>query len=138
MKPPSEVGLIDLKSVAIVGEYTTPSGPYFDDHFLVVVLRSGKVLEYASSKAIDRMIPDLERAIGAKIEFRLCNRTDAASRVLFPSLFAEHPLFEFGEAPKGFFQFLKTIRNFGLTDISMRLTNELGEYIRSLGQEAKK
>jgi len=128
---PENAKPIDWKSVAIIGEYTTASGPYIDDHFLLVVLHSGRMLEYAS-KSADFIIPDLERVLGIKIEFRLSNRTDAASRVIFPPSFLEHPLFDFYEGPNGFFHFFKFIRNFGMTKTSMRLTKELTEYLEAL------
>src|SRR5580658_444171 len=132
MNPASETESIDWESTVIVGEYTVPSGPYFDDHFLVIVLRSGRMLECTVGNA-KNVISDLERAVGTKIVFQLCNRTDATSRVLYPSAFAEHPLFDFYREPNGFYRFFKAVRYFGVTEISKRLTRELAEYIRSLG-----
>ena len=130
MNLPASPELTDKNDpVTIVGEYTTPSGPYFDDHFLVIILRSGKMLEYPSQKS-ECAIPILENILGIKINFRLSNRTDAASRVLFPIAFAEHPLFDFKTEIKGFHNLLKIIRHLGATEISMQITKELEEYLR--------
>lgn len=120
---------IDWNETAIVGEFTTPGGPFFDDHFLVVVFRSGQLLELPAERT-DEIIPLIEKATGAKIQFGLCNVTDAASRIIFPSALAEHPVFEFYQARTGFREVLRTIKRFGVTEISKRLTREVANYIR--------
>jgi hypothetical protein len=126
----------DWESVAIVGEYTVPSGPYLDDHFLVLVFRSGETVEYPSEKA-RKVIPALEEVMGVKLEFGLCNITDAASRIMFPTALAEHPIFEFHESAGGIGSLLKVIRHFGVTEISKRFTKEVEDYIQSLGERIK-
>jgi hypothetical protein len=125
---------LDWKAVAIVGEYTVPSGPYFDDHFLVIVTSSRKFAEIPSRMA-DEWIPALEGTIGMKISWGLCNRTDCASRVIFPPALAEHPVYEFSESPTGFWDFLKPGRHLGVTEMTKRLTKELEDYLQSLGHQ---
>lgn len=121
----------DWNSVAVVGEYTTPSGPIDDDHFLVIVLRSGNMFLYPTNK-IEHLLPPLEKVIGMKVEYGLCNVTDFASRVMFPLTLAGHQLFEFKRTGRGLWEWLKIIRNFGIAEMSTELTQEIKTHLKSL------
>jgi hypothetical protein len=125
---------IDWKCVAVAGEFTVPSGPYFDDHFLVLVTNSRMIAEIPSHVA-DQWIPALEKATGTKVVWGLCNRTDCASRIIFPSALAEHPVFDFFSPPAGMWKFLKGLRHSGMREITKRLTKEVEDYIQSLGNQ---
>ena len=127
----------DVTSVTIVGEYTTPSGPFADDHFLVVVLRSGEIVEMtAGTEESVKAVAALERQTGAKVAFGLANRTDAASRVIYPPALAEKPLFDFVVGPRGFAGLLKRIRDFGVEEITGVLTDEVKAYVASSGAKS--
>ena len=120
---------IDWKAVAIVGELTTPSGPYFDDHFLVLVNDSRMIAEIPSQFA-DESVRHLEDAIGLKMAWGLCHRTDAASRIVFPAALAERPLFEFSEPPHGW-DILKKLFRPEAWKLRKRLTKEVEDYLAS-------
>jgi len=122
---------IDWNSVAVVGEHTTPTGPFADDHFLVIVLRSAEVFLCSSDKA-DHLLPPLEQAIGMKVEYGLCNITDYASRVIFPRTLAEHPLFDITRAEQGVLGMVKLILQFGIAHFSTDLTQEIKAYLKRL------
>lgn len=73
----------DWGPIALIGEYTVPSGPAFDDHFLVVILQDERTSEYPTEK-IGEIISELQHVTKSRIELSLCNSTKAASRVIFP------------------------------------------------------
>jgi hypothetical protein len=120
---------IDWKSVAVIGEYTVPAGPYFEDHFLVIVFRSGQITEYSWAKARE-IIPGLQDALRFEIVSRLCNVTKTASRIIFPAEMSERPVFDFYQSKWGVRKLLRAIRHFGVTEISKRLTWEVEDYLR--------
>jgi hypothetical protein len=121
-----------MESVAVVGEYTTPSGPVADDHFLAIVLRSGEIVELTvGAEGTANAVAALEQRIGARIEFALANCTDAASRIIYPAALAERPLFDFVVGPSGFMGLLKRIRDFGMQEITGVLTEEVKAYLAS-------
>ena len=122
---------VEYGQVAVVGEYTTPTGPEFDDHFLVIVYRSGIHFAIPSQEA-EVIIPKLEHAIGASVKYGLCNITDAASRIIFPPSLAEHPLLVFSYTPFSIRKLWKMIREFGLDEIHSNLTDEVKHYISTL------
>jgi hypothetical protein len=128
-----ETEAIDWSSVVVIGEYTTSLGPLGDDQFLVIVLRSGEWAAYSAAGAeAAKAIPSLEAATGAKVKFGLSNVTTEASRVIFPPVLAEHPLLVFGQPEKGFHALLKRVQRMGIVEISMDLTEEVQNYIRSI------
>jgi hypothetical protein len=90
---------ITSRDVLVVGEFTTESGPYADDYFVVVVLRTGNVVEVPTDAA-DEIHAELERLTGTALAVGLANRTDFASRVLYPPALRDHPLYEFTPAPR--------------------------------------
>ena len=122
---------IQYDQIAAVGEYTVPSGPDFDDHFLVIVYRSEEWIAIPAQTALP-IIPQIETAIGVKIQWGLANVTDAASRVMFPAGLAERPLLNFSRSKFGIRKLFKLIRSFGVDEIHSHLTDEVSQYIRRL------
>lgn len=127
MKTGTELG-IDPKKIAIIGEYTTDSGPFVDDHFFVIVSDSGEIAQIPSEN-VDRVMGALETIAGMKIEPHLCNSAQNASRIIFPTTLAGHALFDFKRCRHGFIGFLKNIRSFGVGEVSIELTGEVRDYI---------
>jgi hypothetical protein len=119
---------IEPGTIAVVGEYTTNTGPFFDDYFLVVVFHSGKFIEVPTDKAND-VIDRLEKAIGEKIVFGLANITDFASRVIYPSQLKGRPLFDFSFPPSDFRSRLKRIMSLNDGYVTGQLTEEVKNYI---------
>lgn len=83
----------DWTSIAVVGEYTTNGGPWNDDHFLAVVQRDGEWYGYPTHLAKD-IVPKLHAALGISVSFAMANRTDMASRIIYPPALAERPLLQ--------------------------------------------
>lgn len=90
---------VDWSQVAVFGECVTDSGPDVDDYFLVAVMRSGRVLCWPHGSAAEQVAPALERSTGGQVRFELFQRTDRASRVMFPSAMAGQPLLDFEVNP---------------------------------------
>ena len=124
--PPS----FDPQAVAIIGEYTVPSGPTIDDHFLVVILRSGSLLEYPIGKAV-QVAASLESALSIKIEYHLCNVANSASRIMFPPSLEDHPLFSFTGSVSGWNGVFRALLSFGVTEVTARPTKEVMDYLHS-------
>ena len=119
---------VTAESIALVGEYTVPAGPFIEDHFLVVIFRSGKLVEYSGEDAM-QMIEQLEDAIDMPILYDLCSTTELASRVIFPPTLMGRPLFSFFDLPKGVLGFLRTVGNFGVGEVVSSLTEEVRTYL---------
>ena len=75
-----------LDDVVIIGEYTNSDGPYFDDWFLVFLLKDNK--EYSISmyagNVINDVIDKLSAWAGYKIQNYLTASTKWDSKVLYP------------------------------------------------------
>lgn len=121
----------DWGPIALIGEYTVPSGPAFDDHFLVVILQDGRTIEYPTEK-IGEIISELQHVTKSRIELSLCNSTKAASRVIFPPELAGRKLYAFRETPLGLAGLLQAVFRFGVTEVSMQLTPEVEDYMSEL------
>jgi hypothetical protein len=88
---------ISLDEVAVIGEYTTDSGPFVDDWFVVFVHRDGVEWFEASMYAeeLAEFLRDLAIALETGMETGLAASTDFASRVIWPPSIAGRPLFDF-------------------------------------------
>jgi hypothetical protein len=87
---------LDLETIAAVGEYTTPEGPFVEDYFLVFVAHNGDWFQAGwGSQGAEVALAELERHLGTRLRSRLANRTDLTSRVMWPQKIAEQALFEF-------------------------------------------
>lgn len=82
----------DWESVVIIGEYTTSAGPYYDDHFLVLIERDGSEYDFASH-TVSSIASHLQRITPEPIRFGLANRADESSRIIFPPALAEKQLY---------------------------------------------
>ncbi len=121
---------IDWSQIAILGELTTQGGPFFDDHFLIVVFRSGEILEIPTSEAA-QYIPMIENATGFRACFGLCDTTDFMSRIIFPGSLAGHPLFDFCRTERSIRTMLRRIKRLGVAEVSKRFTQEVSEYMKN-------
>lgn len=125
----------DFTSVAVIGERTIDNGPFVDDHFLVLVQRSGVWFEYPMER-LESMRAELEAAVGAKIVPRMANVTELASKVLHPPELEGRPLFEFTRARRGLGRLAYSVTHFGVEQMSFTLTEEVQRYLRELGTRA--
>jgi hypothetical protein len=120
---------VDPQDILVVGEYTTASGPFGDDYFLVVISRSGRVMEVPMDRA-DHVLMDLEQVTGTSMASQLANRTESASRVMYPSGLLNRQLYEFrSEADRP--GVLHRIRRLVLQTVRPTLTDEVAALVRS-------
>jgi hypothetical protein len=102
---------LPLEEIMLIGEHTTPNGPYIDDYFITFVARDGYVYDascYAAG-AYDT-INGLSKYLNHKFGFCLNNSVDLASRILWPAPYEGQPLFTYTpHRPEGFFARMKSI-----------------------------
>jgi CheY-like chemotaxis protein len=85
---------IPLGDIALIGEYTTPSGPADEDYFIVFVDRTGGRYEAPAAAAADQVMDALRERLG-EFGFHLMGSVDLASRIMWPAAYAGAPLYEF-------------------------------------------
>lgn len=119
-----------VENAAVVGTYTTPNGPGMDDWFLVIVDRSGGTTEVSMDQA-DDVIRALESRLGTSLALRLNNSTDLASLVSYPPELEGRPMFSFSFC-SGFRATFDMIRNFGIRDVEIRLSEDVDRYLQQL------
>lgn len=90
-----------LGDIAVLGEYTNESGPWLEDHFLVLVLRdqSWRIVPRGAS-GVDRWCRLLEGRLGMPIVPALI-RAEFASRIIWPEYCAGCELFVFAPKDEG-------------------------------------
>lgn len=114
------ISVIDLNEVVVIGEYTYSDGPWFDDWFLVFVLKDGQWkhipwyaynIDELTQVIRTRFQPDFEGTI-------LANSKSWNSVVRHPTYLKNQPLFELTptknyKKPKNFLQRLQYGLGFG-------------------------
>ena len=121
------------KKPAIVAELVTADGPSLDDHFLVIVDEGGRIAEIATDDIRLRGIAqEIEQMLGITIEFGLANRTDFASRVIYPEHLRNRPLFTLAEKARGVRAIVDWVRRFGAVERSVEFTSDAKDYLNAL------
>jgi len=121
------------KKPAIVAELVTADGPSLDDHFLVIVDEGGRIAEIATDDIRLRGIAqEIEQMLGITIEFGLANRTDFASRVIYPEHLRNRPLFTLAEKARGVRAIADWVRRFGAVERSVEFTSDAKDYLNAL------
>ncbi len=90
---------LKVSEIRVIGECTTPQGPFDDDYFLVFVTGPDRFFRAPvscldSEQTLNRLLKNLD---GSHIQFGLANITQLASRVIWPPSLADQELFEFRE-----------------------------------------
>ncbi len=80
------VHTIACSSIVVVGERTDVGGPHVEDYWLVFVLTDGTTWEIGSEDPLFGPAYDIlgEALAASPFTPGLCNRTDVASRILWP------------------------------------------------------
>ena len=94
---------VDLNEVAVIGEYTTDVGPYFDDWFLVFITRTG---EWSRISIYADGIEELKRYLSQLFHadfsgYHLTGSTVWQSYITYPFEIAGSPVFTL-TPPKGY------------------------------------
>ena len=124
---------LNVRQLAVVGEYTNQSGPWGDDWFLVFVCRDSSQFFLAPvyANGIDSVRERLGRTLGAPLPATLANSAELSSVVLWPSSLAGSALMSF-KAPllSGFFA---RVRNALLPSVNAVLSPVVVAHARSVG-----
>lgn len=120
------ISWIGTNEVIVVGEYTTPEGPYGDDYFLVIIGSDGEIVEAPIDESFnDQVLQQLETISGVKMELKLAHVTSFRSRILFPESMQGKPLYEFVEQYRGIVKLYRMLKSFGSIDYQKILTDEV-------------
>lgn len=116
---------VPLSELAVIGEFTTDNGPYIDDWFLVFVPRGGGQWFEASvyAEGAEAFRDQLSAVLGCSIRGSLFASTDFASRILWPAILADRPLFTF--RPVTASSFLRRIKLSILPEVSFSLSPDV-------------
>lgn len=127
----SEYG-VDVANIAIIAELTTEEGPMLDDHFLVMVLKDGSVVEIPFEKARTGIVfQELKVKLDLNITSILANRTTFESYIIYPEELKGLNLFFFKEVRESLW---KKIKRFGLVEVSKEFTPEVQAYLQDNGE----
>jgi hypothetical protein len=91
---------LPIHELQVIGEYTTPNGPYADDYFVVFVSDQFSYTVSFYARGIAELLPRLGQELSEELEWALCNSTDWKSRIMWPPEIKDEPLFDFLPAPK--------------------------------------
>jgi hypothetical protein len=84
---------VPASEIAIVGEYSTESGPGAEDHFICIVDHSGTCYHVGDDEGAQDLLETLSDILGSKLVPHLRLETEFKSCILFPSSFESQPLF---------------------------------------------
>jgi hypothetical protein len=84
---------IPLADIALIGEYTTQSGPFAEDYFVLIHDVQDRVWEIGADEGAFEALEILSSAWSIPIKPELIFSTDFRSRILFPTAMLGRPLF---------------------------------------------
>ena len=113
---------LPVSEIALVGEFTTQSGPYTDDWFLVLVHRDGRWIELSMYGGGEQVRQQLPSWWVCPLQVGLANSADFASRIIWPPELAGRPLFTFERVTGR--SFLRCLQMMFVPEIAHRLSPE--------------
>lgn len=120
---------LPASDIAVVGEYTTADGPFVDDYFFAFVCSDGTVYEASFYAAGGNATLDaLGAVLGGKITAGLCNSATWRSRVIWPAVLEDVPLFELRDRGDGGI-WHRLQRAIGMGAMDAVLTEEVERYL---------
>jgi hypothetical protein len=132
--PSKFVLAINADEIAVIAEYTTPNGPYFDDWSLAFITKDGKWSSIPLySKHIDTLLEYLGKKFDSSLaQTCLANSTDWRSIIRFPRQLAGKEFFSISKSPDlSFFQ--RILASIGLgkykRTVTMTLTLEVQDFV---------
>ena len=90
----AEVWELPIAEVRVIGEYTTPNGPYIDDYFFVFLSTDYWYEASFYSEGGLELLPKLSGDLKEELACGLQNSTNWKSRVIWPPDIKEEPLFD--------------------------------------------
>src|SRR5215813_12160381 len=89
-----EVWKLPIAEVRVIGEYTTPNGPYIDDYFFVFLSTDYWYEASFYSEGGLELLSKLSLELKEELACSLQNSTNWKSRVIWPPDIKEEPLFD--------------------------------------------
>jgi hypothetical protein len=111
-----------VDKLVLLGEYTTPPEPHFEDHFFAFIIRPDYTWNEASyySKESDKFLAALGQLLGAQLSCGLDKKKDYGSRIMWPPEIEGERLFDFAQAGLGGFWIQPAASDFSATTRSLR------------------
>ena len=122
-RPSGDTLSVSISDVAVVGEFTTPDGPGVD-WYLVLVLRGSDHWHQFSmyAEGTETLCDKFSKFWNSRVQVGLANRTDLASRIMWPPELVGRPLFVFAPFREG--NVLRRVISSILGETSFRLSAE--------------
>ena len=90
-----------LSELWLIAEWTNDHGPFGDDYYYVFVAGRPSRLFESPMYSNPQIINEIGRLLGTRIEVGLANRTDFASRIIWPKELEGRPFFDFSKVSRG-------------------------------------
>jgi len=87
--------ILSRGEISFVGEFTTESGPFDEDHFLRIETKTNDYFEIPVSSLTDTCLLDLGRFFGIELVLTLTGSTEFASQAIWPNRVRGVPFFRF-------------------------------------------
>jgi hypothetical protein len=86
-----EILVTDIK---VIGEFTTASGPIFDDWFLTLITANSCYEIPMDVIGIDKLLSDLGQKLGTNLSYKFANSAYWKTRIMYPINSIEKNLYE--------------------------------------------
>ena len=113
---------LPTSEVALVGEYTTETGPLADDHFVCIVDWNGICYDIGDEEGARELLGGLSRVLEVVLEPRLLLETEFKSCILHPPNACGKPLFRSPTPPRGLLERIRAF--FGSVPHVLQLSSE--------------
>lgn len=111
----------------VLAEYTTDSGPFLDDHFIVLVSSNKDFFEFSTkNKNIQDLIKQVEEKKNGEIKLKLCNVTNFDSQIMYPEFLSGKSFYDFKKSKLSIFDYIKS---FGIGNVDSKLSQEVLNYL---------
>lgn len=123
------ISQIPIKSIKIIGEYTTNVGPVQDDWFYVFILDAKDFRQISAyATGTEEMLNEVGQKINSDVHGQLAASTDWKTNILWPTTLRGQELFKATEKrPTNIWERLKL--KIGLTEKEIELTDDLKKYL---------
>ena len=111
----------------VLGEYTTNSGPFIDDHFIVLVSSNNEFFEFSTTDGdVQELIKKVEKMKNETIKLKLSNVTNFASQIIYPAFLSGEPFYDFKKTKLSLFEYIKS---FGISNVNNQLSQVVLNYL---------
>lgn len=123
-----ELENLPSEDIAAIGVYTNSDGPYFDDYFLLIVLKNDTYITIPSEHTeFYSCIKVLEKKLNFEMKYYLLHSTVLDSAIVWPEYLAERKLINFVPRKDNIIE--RILLKLG---ISIRYNHEVTDEVRAL------